>query len=115
MLPMENAELKLEPCPFCGKKVNLLEGGITVQHPYSAHEGDECVLSGFTCDAELWESRASQPEAEKGFDYAKNFLEISLSKVPYAEFDDYYVEKVCGAGVFTTLFYLREFAKQKGK
>jgi hypothetical protein len=58
---------------------------------------------------------APQPEAEKGFDYAKNFLEISLRKVPYAEFDDYYVEKVCGAGVFTTLFYLREFAKQKGK
>ena len=46
----------------------------------------------------------------KGFDYAKNFLEISLSKAPYAE-----VEKVCGAGVLTTLFYLREFAKQKGK
>ena len=46
---------------------------------------------------------------ENDFDYAKNFLEISLSKVPYAE-----VEKVCGAGVFTTLFYLREFAKQKG-
>ena len=62
-------------------------------------------------DAEVATPSAKEQVAlEKDFDYAKNFLEISLSKVPYAE-----VEKVCGAGVYTTLFYLREFAKQKGK
>lgn len=72
------SEMKL--CPFCGKKVNLLEGEITVQHPYSAHEGDECFLSGFTCDAELWETLATEPKQE-GFEewghfYNKTNLDI---------------------------------------